>query len=942
MKRFISFILFVAASCVCFADKLDSLEYLLKEKSVTQEKIYIHTDNNCYFVGDTLWYKAYVVMADSLKPTHYSKVLYVELLTPDGYLVERQQLYIRDDGTATCQFALSDSLYSGYYEVRAYTKWQLNFNRKIRPHSSQNRYVFYSKKFENDYFREYEGLYSRVFPIYEKPKVAGDYEDKRIIPRPKQRIYADKPALKVKFYPEGGHIINGVDCRIAFEVTDNDGQEMNIIGNLNNGMFIKPTHGGRGTFEYSASNAPTHATFEYMGKKYSYNLPKPLETGVVIRHEGVSANAHKFTIKAKGITPAAYSVICRGRLVKFEKSVGESITLNQCPTGINELIVYDADAHPLASRLFFVNNHDLGKAIDLSLSSGNNVLDGKSTLEPYAQVNMKVSSATPFSIAVHDKASQDESYDDGNMLTDMLLTGDLRGFVANASQYFKEGAEEKLDLLMMVQGWRRYKRIDKIFFLPERFMTYEGQVLNIPSNANIIDISDITDTDQLQSDNRSDYVVVSSVGTGENKILSRTSLLDKQGRLRNSFTNEKISSSSNSSETPALEAGAENGETTETTETTDTQTSDIDYSVDYNNPLITYKKFKNKNIVVEGEIVKGTETGDVKAKVDENGFFKINIPWFQDQAVLFLTAYANDDSLKLGLHSVKNSKRMDETQYPKYYIKRQLDFPMYCEPYSWYQCNLPEDVYDNMADDDAALGPENNRLEGEHYLQNVTVRKFRKSKRALDYKKPAIVIDAYRLYNDVTDSGLSYGILDMTRFVEQASTYLFGYLDQAVDAKIRGVINENKTVFYRNYVQSPTEQSIPMTRTALLPLLRLNKMKNIRAYTDYDKRNGTRLEIDGAPAVTISLESEEGKRYSYRDRRYILDGITYSEEFYQPDYSTAIPEQPTDYRRTLYWNPYAKPEADGTFNTTFYNNSRSTRVDVSACGLDQNGQIYVR
>ena len=25
-----------------------------------QEKVYLHIDNTCYFVGDTVWYKAYV------------------------------------------------------------------------------------------------------------------------------------------------------------------------------------------------------------------------------------------------------------------------------------------------------------------------------------------------------------------------------------------------------------------------------------------------------------------------------------------------------------------------------------------------------------------------------------------------------------------------------------------------------------------------------------------------------------------------------------------------------------------------------------------------------------------------------------------------------------------------------------------------------------------
>ena len=938
MKRIISLILLVTASCVCFADKLDSLEYLLKEKSVTQEKIYIHTDNNCYFVGDTLWYKAYVVMADSLKPTRYSKVLYVELLTPDGYLVERQQLYIKDDGTAACQFALSDSLYSGYYEVRAYTKWQLNFNRKIRPHSSQNRFEFYSKQFETNYFREYEGLYSRVFPIYEKPKQPGDYTDKCIIPRPKQRIYADKPEIQVKFYPEGGHIIEGMDCRIAFEVKDNDGQELgSSIGSLDNGLFIKPSHGGRGVFEYNAQKPPKEATFEYMDKKYTFPLPTAQASGVVIRGDKQTKGGREFVVKAKGVTVAAYSVKCRGRLITFGRNPGEKIVLENCPTGINDLTLYDEQARPLASRLFFVNNKDKETQANISMTSGDKTVNSKTELQPYEKIDLTVNGQVPMSITVYDKSTQDLSYNDGNMLTDMLLTGELHGFVANVSQYFKEGAEEKLDLLMMVQGWRRYKRIDKIYFLPERNLSYEGQVLNVPSNANIIDIDDVNDLSQYGSD-RSNYVLVSPMG---NKALTLTKWLEMQGRLLTGVIETKTQTQTS----PTLSQDTE--------EVSDEPAMEefVDATIDENrndNPLLTYKRFKNKDVMIEGEIVKGTETADVKAKVDENGNFKINLPWYTDQAIFFITAYENKDSLKRGLHGVKNSKKMDETQYPKYYVKRTMDFPVFCEPYSWYQCNLPEDenycLDETEGDDDSALGPENNRLAGEHYLQNVTVRKYRRSKRKLNYEKPAIVIDAYKLYNEMTDYGLSYGVLDMTRFAKQASTYLFGYLDQATDAKIRGLVNDNKTTFYRNYVQTSSEHDIPMTKTAMLDLLRLNSMRNIRAYTDYDKRNGTHLEVDGAPAVTLCIESlDGGKRYTYRDRRYILDGITYAEEFYQPDYSNVKPAEPTDYRRTLYWNPYAKPDADGVFRATFYNNSsKDTRVDVSACGLDKNGQIYVK
>ena len=47
---------------------LDSLRHMLEQAPV-QEKVYIHMDNTCYFKGDTIWYKAYVVRADN---NHYT------------------------------------------------------------------------------------------------------------------------------------------------------------------------------------------------------------------------------------------------------------------------------------------------------------------------------------------------------------------------------------------------------------------------------------------------------------------------------------------------------------------------------------------------------------------------------------------------------------------------------------------------------------------------------------------------------------------------------------------------------------------------------------------------------------------------------------------------------------------------------------------------------
>lgn len=84
-----------------------------------------------------------------------SKILYVELLTPDGFLVERQQLEM-PNGTANGAFVLTDSLYAGYYELRAYTRWMLNFGQYEHPHAQWSEDAFYNKEMAKDFFRDYE------------------------------------------------------------------------------------------------------------------------------------------------------------------------------------------------------------------------------------------------------------------------------------------------------------------------------------------------------------------------------------------------------------------------------------------------------------------------------------------------------------------------------------------------------------------------------------------------------------------------------------------------------------------------------------------------------------------------------------------------------------------------------------------------------------------
>lgn len=894
---------------VVHADALDNLEAVLRDSPQVQEKVYVHTDNSMYFVGDTLWYKAYVARADNLQPTNMSKLLYVELLTPDGYLVERQHVVVSGAGHTCGQFVLQDSLYSGYYEIRAYTRWQLNFNVTEKDYTRDDRYKFYGAQAAKDFFRDYDGLYSRVVPVYEKPKKTGDYTYRYMARRPKQHVLKEKTTLACTFFPEGGQLVQGVPGTVAFELTDNNGQQYDIEGALSDGRKVRPSHIGRGTFTLTPGEGQERLTFQWNGKPVSFRLPKAQKTGVVLSYD---VEKSKVTVRAAGVMPSAYTILCRGKLVKFARMNGAgdiSIDQAECPTGINEIIIYDSDAQPVASRLFFVNHHDYGTPVEVNLTADGESVGRQTTLKPYAPVELTMTVPREekwvgtMSVAVRDAQTDDSGYDNGNIMTDMLLSSELKGFIAYPAYYFAaDDAQHRadLDLLMMVQGWRRYKRADNLRYEPEKGLTYEGTVYTIPSTADILELDDV-----------------------QNAGSKATTIADQM----------------------MAELDANSGLQDGSTSTTDEEEFDTSLGIDPNatdneetvewasdDDMRLGNGYVRRSVLVEAELVKNGETAGAITHTDKRGRFKINLPAFYDQAILFAKAYNRKDSLTKNMQNVADQDKINERAFPDYFVRREMFYPVFSHPYSWYQVNSPDIFFVDENDDDKIA--EGSRLAGNHMLQTVVVSAKRRGKRGIDMNKPAIVMDAYDVYNNASDYGLMLGVVDFKRIPMAFATYFVGNMGSRNQFNIRAMVDGAS--FYRNYVPMPSEYDKPHTSTDMFNKLRLSRIKNVRIYTDYDLRNDSSYVVEThSPALTMVMElvPDDARRYTYRDRRYVLDGLTYEEEFYSPDYSSAVPSKPTDYRRTLYWNPNAKIEKDGTFKAKFYNNARETRVTVSAAGM---------
>ena len=944
-------------------DRLDDIERLLDDAPV-QEKVYLHLDNNCYYKGDDIWFKAYVVRADNHRLTDMSRLLYVELVSPDGMLVERQTIVVNDKGGGEGSFNLSDSLYSGYYELRAYTRWMMNFCVTEHPSNRQSRELFYNRQMAQDFFRLFGTVYSRVVPVYERPEERGDYSQKTIITRPKTRVNKDlDERLVVNFFPEGGHLIAGTRATVAFEAVDEEGRHVDIAGSIGD-LPIATEHEGRGCFTIDVpADRQLKATFHYEGKEYTFSLPKAELNGCALHltADDSLATVHLQLPVATRLSDHAVAVLSRGRLKVFQRfrpdeqqSATITISKQRLPSGVSDLIVIDPSGQPMADRLFFVDHHDVQRSL---ITVATDSMD----YNPYQPISVTLTLPndqqrqgaqmlrTPLSVSVRDAATVDATFDTSNLLTELLLSSELRGFIPHAHQYFESDDSlhrHRLDLLLMVQGWRRYDYSaivadEPLRYAPEQGLTVEGCVY--PT----------VDTEDYTAEEVSHWPQ-GVFGYTE----SRASQLNPEDPLYKEL-NERISRENQSTTTTTTQSFDQSMELVQVDQTINLRslisrnynTSDMEYNLE--------RGGLKHEVVVECELVQvdehmqrreGTTIMGAQVETVDGGHFLFRLPPFAGEAILFLRAFDINVSDR-HKRNIDLKGRFSEESDPDYYVKRSMFYPVFARKYSYYQWHYPEDdAYTLLGDtlDASADGPLSSM---DRTLQELTVSKRRRrGRRSIDYTKPAAVYDAQQLYNLATDYGLSYGKFDMQAFPVAVSTMLLGTYNERRFFNVSARYNDGVEVpyvFYQNFSTEIDPNVAFLSAEKVRNNLRLARLDDVRVFTDFELRNDDRPIVmqNDAPDVTLEfrLMPNDTKRYVYRDRRLFISGITLPDAYYQPDYSRRqpLPDDWYDYRRTLYWNPSVQPDADGRLRLHLYNNGKRSRIEVSACGITDSGEVLV-
>ena len=440
-----------------------------------REKAYLHFDNTSYYVGDTIWFKAYVTLAEQQTFSQISRPLYVELVDQTGHIADKQIIKLTQ-GEGNGQFILPPSMLSGYYEVRAYTRWMLAFN-------------------EPQYF-------SRTFPIYQltnSDKLERSITTYELSSSMENRPSETEEKLNVRFFPEGGQLVEGVTSQVAFKAESKDEGNIELSGTIytKEGAEIssfETLHDGMGRFEYTPSAQPAIAKVDFQGKKYEFTLPQALPNGYVLSTVS-NAGALLVRVFCNAATPQdtlAVFISHQGRpyvhqLISCRSDAPQEFILptRKLPAGVLQVSLINRAGNTLCERFVFANPR-----APLQISTKRL----KEVYAPYApircELQIKNAKGEPvsgeLSVSIRDGVRSDYLEYDNNIFTDLLLTSDLKGYIHQPGYYFASPSPRKqteLDVLLMVHGWRKYDMSQAIstapftpLQLPETQLALNGQV----------------------------------------------------------------------------------------------------------------------------------------------------------------------------------------------------------------------------------------------------------------------------------------------------------------------------------------------------------------------------------------------------------------------------------------------------------------------------------
>ncbi len=487
---------------------------------IPKEKLYLHLDKPFYGAGEKIWFKGYLVNATTHQDNSQSNFIITELINRSDSIVERKKIR-RDSLGFHNAFTLPATLPAGDYYLRGYSNWMLNedpdffFSRNIKIGNSIDNTIVSSIEYQQEDDTHYTAkikFTSNVQAVFENTTIKYLYlENGKIKNKGKKKtdengwISISLPDLKspaarrievefddpqyiykrtfhlpvftndfdVKFFPEGGALLSIPHQNVAFKAQGADGFSKEVEGFLFNSKGdtltnFRSEHNGMGIFTMNPVNNETY----YVTVRINDSITKRFDLPA-IEPKGISiAMSHykqeiRYEIQKTEATewPQKLFLLAhtRGKLAILQpinpKRTFGKMNDSLFTEGITHFMLIDEQGNALSERLIFVPDH---KPNQWQITADQPTYGKREKVS--LQIAAKDNEGNPvegtFSVSITDRKSiQPDSLAD-NILSNLLLTSDLKGYVEDPAYYFLNQDARTLrsiDYLMMTHGWRRHK-----------------------------------------------------------------------------------------------------------------------------------------------------------------------------------------------------------------------------------------------------------------------------------------------------------------------------------------------------------------------------------------------------------------------------------------------------------------------------------------------------
>jgi hypothetical protein len=312
--------------------KVDTFAYRL-----AAENLYLQTDKPYYTVGDTIWFKAYLLEAGSLLASAKSGIMYAELVNTSNQVVTAIKIPIAGIGWGNIPLN-ANYIDAGNYTLRAYTRWMQNnvhhsfFSKVISVSNSNpkswlinynpalsvqanntqlalNMQIVQADKIpvslENVQLSIKQGnkTISRTklktlidgslkanFNIPAKAnlkglavELAGGTEQKLVFP-----VGITQPqAIDLQFMPEGGYMVAGLLAHVGFKAINQQGKGVDVEGfvydsNKQQVATIKSLYKGMGAFDFTPVAGQEYTAVLNTAAGQQFKLPAVKPSGIAM------------------------------------------------------------------------------------------------------------------------------------------------------------------------------------------------------------------------------------------------------------------------------------------------------------------------------------------------------------------------------------------------------------------------------------------------------------------------------------------------------------------------------------------------------------------------------------------------------------------------------------------------------------------------------------